>query len=380
MDTVKVAHIASFEGNIGDSLNHLGFRSWLETMLKPRAVVWVPFEIREVHRGSSQWRGRKTWDDFFSLLETCDLGVIGGGNFLELWVENSKTGTSLDFDLAQAQSAGKPILLNALGAYDGKGVCSTARERLPEFLQALNQSSQFLCTIRNDGSAQTLSQSLGVEAPRIIPDHGFFGAAEIQEAPSSNELPFIAINVAADMADSRFPSSWTFEDFTQELADSIQVISSQVNVNFRFVPHIYSDYEAINAVLRKLPDAILRHRVQVCGLEAAGPHAYAGFSSYLGAFLVLAMRFHATVFALARSIPVISLGNDKRTNAIMSEAGLVERVVPFGSGFFDSLIAKFALVSEGSATKDYLEHLHVLRADFEPVILDWLQDKSVIES
>ena len=78
---LKILHIASFSGNIGDNANHMGFRPWFEA-LAGAPVSWTRLEIREFY-----WRERQ-WDAaLVDFINTHDLLVIGGGNYFELWVE-----------------------------------------------------------------------------------------------------------------------------------------------------------------------------------------------------------------------------------------------------------------------------------------------------
>ena len=97
MSPLRVLHLASFSGNIGDNANHMGFRPWFADQVG-RNVEWTNCEIREFY-----WKERAFDADFVVLANSFDALVIGGGNYFELWVENSPTGTSIaitpeDFD------------------------------------------------------------------------------------------------------------------------------------------------------------------------------------------------------------------------------------------------------------------------------------------
>ena len=86
---MNILHIASFSGNIGDNANHMGFRGWFNSMV-PQEVIWDNIEIRDFYRGERKWD-----KSFVDLANNYDLVVIGGGNYFELWVEKSPTGTSI---------------------------------------------------------------------------------------------------------------------------------------------------------------------------------------------------------------------------------------------------------------------------------------------
>ena len=87
---MKILHIASFKGNIGDNANHIGFRDWFEKLVK-HTVEWENIEIREFYRS------KRKWDNGFAKeANAYDLVIIGGGNYFELWVEKSPSGTSIE--------------------------------------------------------------------------------------------------------------------------------------------------------------------------------------------------------------------------------------------------------------------------------------------
>jgi hypothetical protein len=110
-----VLHIASFTGNIGDNANHLGFRSWFETLVENK-IQWNELEIREFY-----WKN-KFWDkEFVKYANNFDLIIIGGGNYFELWVEKSPTGTSIEIEPDLFKKIERPVYFNALGVDPGQG-------------------------------------------------------------------------------------------------------------------------------------------------------------------------------------------------------------------------------------------------------------------
>ena len=92
MTKLNILHIASFTGNIGDNANHLGFRGWFERVAEAD-VIWTELEIREFY-----WKNR-FWDrSFVEYANGFNLIIIGGGNYFELWVDKSPTGTSIEIE------------------------------------------------------------------------------------------------------------------------------------------------------------------------------------------------------------------------------------------------------------------------------------------
>ena len=79
MSSLRILHLASFSGNIGDNANHMGFRPWFAKQVG-REVAWSNCEIREFY-----WKERAFDTDFVALANSYDALVIGGGNYFELW-------------------------------------------------------------------------------------------------------------------------------------------------------------------------------------------------------------------------------------------------------------------------------------------------------
>ena len=81
--TLRVLHLASFAGNIGDLANHAGARRMLAERLG-FALKFTDLEIREFY-----WKQRSFDDAFVAYANSFDLLIIGGGNYFELWVDHS---------------------------------------------------------------------------------------------------------------------------------------------------------------------------------------------------------------------------------------------------------------------------------------------------
>ena len=308
------------------------------------------------------------------------MGVIGGGNFFELWVESSKSGTSLDFEVSELKNAGRPVFLNALGAFSGLGISTKARSNFPNFFRDLTLDDSFLCTLRNDGSRDTLKAEFGIDAELEIPDHGFFGSDLVTASPlKQEESDFIAVNLAVDMSDSRF-ATLNFSEFAKGLSSTLAELAEERSLQIRFIPHIYSDFKAISAVLDELPDEVRRNRTRICALDTSRTNSLETFRNYLGAKLAFTMRFHATVFALAKGIPIVALGNDKRVVSVTNASGRGDCVVRFDESFTKDLPDAARLAMQPETCGSYMEGLRRDRRNFEPKLINWLEQTGVISS
>lgn len=259
MSQMHVAHLASFAGNIGDILSHRGFREWFQTNTRSE-IYWTNFEIRDIYRKTSSFaKLREQLKDFDAL-------IVGGGNYFELWPENTSTGTSIDFDLNFLQTNETPIFFNALGVDDGQGIGESAKQNFEAFFNEIHTNPRYLVSVRNDGSLETLNAFLGKDLGVCeVPDHGFFGVAQqsINTKTKKRQLR-VGINIAQDMPEIRFKNFQSEDEFFQVFARQMATISIQnPEVEFTFIPHVFSDLAAISRVMRSLPDQIRRESCRV---------------------------------------------------------------------------------------------------------------------
>src|SRR5262245_48888408 len=131
MRRLRVLHLASFDGNVGDNANHDGARRELERNLGVE-LEYSELEIREFF-----WKQRRYDDEFAALCNRHDLVMIGGGNYFELWVEHSSTGTSIDLSAELLAKIRPPILFHALGVDPAMGASEQAIARFRAFLDHL---------------------------------------------------------------------------------------------------------------------------------------------------------------------------------------------------------------------------------------------------
>ena len=304
---MRVLHLASFQGNIGDGANHSGFRACFGAAAA-QPVQYSQFEIRQTY-----W-GEKSFDvDFVREANAHDLVVVGGGNFFELSIEKSRTGATFDVPPEQLARIQKPILFNGLGCDQHKGYSPATVSRFRAFLDHVLADPRHAVSVRNDGSLETVRSLFGDSyAARIerIADCGFF----LDLPGTAPARPVIAVNVAADMPELRFDAHGakgavlSAGDAMQELASALQILlDSDPELGVVFIPHVFSDIDAISEVLRRIPDRLRRRRVDIAPYSSAMGGYVDAFQIYRSARVVLGMRFHATVCSIGMGRPVVCM-------------------------------------------------------------------------
>lgn len=378
--TVKVLHLASFSGNIGDNINHLGFRPWFERMLG-RPVEWCALEMREFY-----WKER-AWDEHFvTLANSHDLLIVGGGNYFELWVENSSTGVSFGLPTHLLGALRVPVFFNALGLDAGQGLGLHSEARFRAFLDFVLAAPQFLVSLRNDGSWNTAQRLFGANyAARIglLPDGGFFAPVPDAKAQHiASRDPIIAVNLACDMGDIRFTGfglSGGMAEFANEMAAALgDILAVEGRCKLVFVPHVYHDLDIIALVLRALPDRLRRTRVSVAEFGSGPETAEAILALYQQAELVLGMRFHANVGAIAAGSATLGLKTYPQIGLLYEDIGVPEQAVDVARpGFREPLVQAACQILQSVPTTrsdvaGIIKKVSGQRAQFEPALLAWM--------
>jgi polysaccharide pyruvyl transferase WcaK-like protein len=376
---VKILQVASFKGNVGDIANHFGFRAWFERFFQEK-TDWQEFEIRTVFRGEASFN-----ESFVEFANEFDLVVIGGGNFFELWVDRSPTGTSISIEEKYLDKIIPPIFVNAVGVDDGMGVTTETLAKFNAFLERLVTLKKGLVSVRNDGAYHTLSKYVSdaslLEYVVRLPDGGFF--ADIPHAESIYDGPVIGINLAGDMPDIRFGQTHgehSYREFLEEYACFLKTLSEKnPNLSFVFFPHIYTDLKIVSDLFELLPDKIRREYCRVEMYDSNISFQNSVFKSYNKCSLILGMRFHANVLAIANEIPVIGLYCYKQIKSLYEELDLAEYCVDVRrKGYSKKLIELCEhLLRQQESVKHQLrlvnEELIKSRALAADKILQWLR-------
>ena len=74
---MRILHIASFNGNIGDNASHIGLRNILKTLGVIATIDQI--EIRRFYKNYSLFDKQSFDEDFVKMANQYDLVVFGGG-------------------------------------------------------------------------------------------------------------------------------------------------------------------------------------------------------------------------------------------------------------------------------------------------------------
>src|SRR5690606_38727268 len=115
--------------------------------------------------------------EFAKFVNTYDLLIIGGGGFLDFWIPDSQTGTTIDWSDEFISKLSVPILITSVGAMPHKPIPDGNIEKFRKFIDRLLAREKTIIAVRNDGSLGAITEYLGKNyAERItqVLDNAFF--------------------------------------------------------------------------------------------------------------------------------------------------------------------------------------------------------------
>ena len=349
---IKVLHVASFVGNIGDNASHLGLYQLLAKLLPAHQITQL--EMRRFYQQYTLPDKAYFDRDFVDLVNRHDLVIIGGGGFLDYWHKNSQSGTTIDIDPELLQFVTTPTLICSMGAMALRPVPEGNVAKARKFFSALQANPWIRVAVRNDGSLNSIERDLGADCLSGIAeilDHGFFYQPPVQ--PGLPVAPFVALNITEDQLTMQRSSTEPVisEQYYTELRQTLEHIVASHQLKVVLVPHIYSDLRAINQLLLHLDDWFVRQHITVAPCIQGDAGADYLFNLYRQSKLVIGMRFHTNVCSLAMGLNVIGLVALDRINYLYQSLGDTESCVSvtgeFAAGLIQIIDHKLAQANAG---------------------------------
>jgi polysaccharide pyruvyl transferase WcaK-like protein len=330
---LRIAQLASFAGNFGDSANILGTRRKLRDNLRPYELEFTDLEYLDFDP-HPLWRKRAFDDGFIDLANRHDALIIGGGGFFEIALDASASATPIDLSVEQLGRIRVPLIFHGLGVDVSYGITEERKRKFGAFLAYLTGAPNVLVSVRSDGSLEKLTELYGAAAvARVhkIPDGGFFARpGEHRHAELRAGRRTVALNLAGDNAALRFPDPANapqkrrffgapqpqparvsaLDTFFGALKEAlVDLFERDPEVDVVLVPHIPEDLHLIDRFIATLGAPWSRRRISVApyvhGVEACD---YI-LDLYRRCDLVIGMRFHACVCAIGLGRPAIGLGS-----------------------------------------------------------------------
>lgn len=341
---MRILHVASFDGNIGDNASHMGFRMLMSNVL-PGEFTIERLEIRKFYNNYSLSDKRYFDEGFAKQANQYDLLVIGGGGFLDYDIKNSITGTTISISNQVLDLIKTPIFISSIGCNPRNEIPDGNIDKFRGFLDHFLERKNSFLAVRNDGSKEALRKYIGEDYANAIPqvlDHGFFYENDGSHYIPTNK-PYILINTTNDQVKMAKDANGKLDDslYVNEMGRIVNYVMENTGMNVVFAPHIYSDLGAISDVLKHVNDFYIRTRIGITPYAQSDSGCDQVFSAYKRSSLVLGMRFHANVCSIAMNIPSLAIAALDRVSKMYADFDLSHRVFtidkPFSAGMIEKI-------------------------------------------
>lgn len=339
MKPIKILHVASFAGNIGDNASHMGLSFILNHLFGN--VIEERLEIRRFYKNYSLPDKLSFDESFVNFANSFDLLIIGGGGFLDYWVPNSATGTTFDISKDNFDKLIVPTLICSVGCIPHRTVPEGNEIKFQCFLSNALSKKNVMILLRNDGSKDVLLNKFGdnfVSIPTILDNGFFFNLNEKQDFTLLKDR-YIAVNSTLDQLEMIGNQSILVDKtiVPKELSAYILSLIHQTDYHVVFVPHIYSDIKAFQNLLSTIDDFYIRTRIHIAPYTQGNDGCRLLFSIYNHADYCVGMRYHANVCNLAMNKPVSGLAVLDRIKYMHEYVGNSDSIIDVSKMFSSNL-------------------------------------------
>lgn len=316
----KILHVASFRGNIGDNLSHMGFYTLLKSLNFNYQLTQL--EIRKAYKNYTLPDKLVFNSEFVEYANKFDYVVFGGGSFLDYWIQGSVNGTTIDIRNELLSKITAKVLFTSIGANPNRVVPLENYNKFKSFLDFVKSEANITIALRNDGSLNSITKIFGRKYSSMfnqVLDHAFFYSSKCEHNKSYPEK-FIAINITIDQLEMASINP-TDSEYTDELKRTVYHF---VNSGYKiiFIPHIHLDLIAITDFLKLIPSSFIRDNISVAPYLQGDNGAEQLFNIYKNASLIIASRFHSIVCGFRFDIPTIGLSPLPRVQYLYDQLSL----------------------------------------------------------
>ncbi len=299
---VRILHIGSHVGNIGDNASHAVVR---EALASRTRVEFHCLEIRRFYANAAELRFDAGFAD---QANEYDLVLIGGGNFLEPIHGYASNGTTIDLSREVLDRLRVPVVLNAVAFDPAKGRDEELLDRFRAWVELVARHPRVKVNLRDDGSLDYFTRLVGPPGDfgfGLTPDPGLF--YEPRDDFPFTDREYIAVNLAGDLGTIRYPDPKRREDLFASLRSLMAALPEEMALVL--VPHVALDVSIIGDFLGDCSDWASRKRVLVAPLLQGYADFWKPFDIYRKASGIIANRFHSLVCNLQYGIPMAVLAN-----------------------------------------------------------------------
>lgn len=327
---MNIIHIASFKGNIGDTINHVGFYQGLNRYLTSSYLI-NQIEIRKFYNNCQELKFNS---NLAKKINKNNLLILGGGGFFDVRWNNSATGTTLDMSNEFIEQIKIPVLFNGIGfhCFGESRQNRIALKKFYDFIMEVKRKSNWKITLRNDGSAKRMVNIYGkdiIKSIETVPDNGFFFCTSNYFCMKKNGIT-IGVNFTSDLFEKIFTSGITEHSFIDDIVKILNILLER-GYKIIFFAHTPQDIDIIYQCKKEIKNHFFREQIILAPyypFDEAGARQLESY--YRLCDVIIAMRFHANILAFQSGIPVVSLAGHEQIETLCEELGTKKYCVRIG--------------------------------------------------
>jgi polysaccharide pyruvyl transferase WcaK-like protein len=318
-EKLKILHLASFNGNIGDMLSHQGLYLKLTEILHK-----IPYEIErlDLRRFYQNAQKRLSFDsNCAKKFNRYDIVIIGGGGFLKQSFPNTLFGNTFNFDVEFLRIIDTKILFYSIGGLSALDeVDISAYKKTEKLLEIIVNHKSMYLLLRSDGTMRNSAflSSMDPDNDKVMEifDSAYLNNRVNELTPKNN----VIINLGEDQLRQHQKGYSTIIKLTAERINLLYEYNP--DLIFKFIPHTYYDVRAFSNLCELLPEHLIRNNMKCCETYSLSSDLQKTVEVYKSASLALTGRFHSTAFALLYSRRFQPLYRFSRSVEQLSKIGI----------------------------------------------------------
>lgn len=327
---MRILHIASFVGNLGDIVNHEGFyKKFSETV-----ESHIEIEQVEIRLFYNNCRERKFDSNFLQYVNTFDLLILGGGGLFTVEWDYSDTATTINMSKDFINGIKIPVIVNAMGYHENAND-SKLFQKFENFISYISDKKNWLITFRNDGSIERLQKRFGCDYGIMkVPDNGFIVPMGMCESQKDTN-PTVGFLITNDLFDMQY-NILGVEEINKKIISLVcKVLKDGYNVVF--LNHTPKDVQFLEKILKEIPEVDLRSKVVISPYSTRGKQCIYDMERYYKMCnCIVSMRFHGNILGMKYRVPMIGLAGHQQIEDLFKEMNLEEQLVVINNPEFDT--------------------------------------------
>jgi polysaccharide pyruvyl transferase WcaK-like protein len=349
---MKLLHLANWNStNIGNGALVFGtervLREDIEADMQFTPEPWDEYVIENTP-------GPRAFDErFVDTVNAHDGLLVGGAVTFNGRAPLNEAGMRFNLPLSLWPQIKKPVIFYGNSYRFWPGQTYHNLEKLRETLQYIVETPTIFFGVRNDGTKQFLESLLDMQSDKIVevPDPGMYVPAEDHDYPElSPSKKNVLISLNNEDEEGRFPDAQKKQRFVQAMANTMEQLATEFDIQFILCPHYFDDYKIMSELIDVLPPKIVHQSTISTGLLPVSQAPYF-YGRYAKADLALSMRIHSLSPSIGLGIPVVPLVSQTRVSDFLKEIGLHDLAVDvFEESIEEDLYTKTRYALENRST------------------------------